>query len=676
MRRGRPNKPNPTPQPALPQPSSDPFVKLPAASAAPFEFSAPTVSTDPDDDIASRFPTIEELSGGAFTSSAVPNHSKSQPPANAAPTAGVDALADDAFALPVQPYRRKGVEALAEDAFKSDSRQSRAAAQIRAALEREKDHIEWVEPIDDRLPSSSSKGDDEQMEERVVKPSEVIARGGIYAQPASSSGHVTSSSQLGHSNSAAPAVASPPDGPSFDMRRKAEESRRIINESKKMLELQWPDTKEPVPERPHMVSVGVNTSPPPSPPRKGRDLQVPPALQPLPSPVMDTPGPGSAGLPSQHLSMQDTQVRSYRPKTPIPSPSKSNSITTKEYMVPTESPRPKSRGGYGGELESSPLGKGLPKQRPQSLYFDNDLEFLRSYDGRRTSPLQKSFTGLSTASQPASVPSTSSDMQAISSHSIPAPDQDLEFLRMKHEEAKVSHNRQSAEHGRELSRTFEHNGRRSSSSGPANPSTTKHSRQTSFGAISKGIMSGKFGEAFRKFEFSSGSIAHETPGKPISESRFRAEKTLAKMAPEQDAVETEESEDWIVETHDLPVKMKQHLSDTRKSSAERDSKATLHPSTRSSIPLATQLPQRVATTTATASKAKLIEQRMKEYLNAQHREKPPPLTADGYGPYVADARAVRNVVEDDENGEVRKIPPSILPKPTVLRRPSLKGSVD
>jgi len=675
MRRGRPNKPNPSPQPA---PSSDPFVKLPAASATPFEFSPPTVSTDPDDDddIASRFPTIEVLSGGAFTSSAVPNHSKSQPPADTAPTAAVEALADDAFALPVQPFRRKGVELLAEDAFKSDGRQSRAAAQIRAAIEREKDHIEWVEPIDDPLPSSSSKVDDEQKEERAVKPSEVIARGGVYAQPSSSSGHIPSSSQLGYSNSAAPAVASSPDGRSFDMRRKAEESRRIINESKKMLELQWPDTKEPVPERPHMVSVGVNTSPPPSPPRKGRDLQVPPALQPLPSPVMNTAEPRSAGLHSQHLSMQDTPIRSYRPKTPVPSPSKPNPIMPKEYMVPAESPRPKSRGGYGGELESVPLGKGLPKQRPQSLYVDNDLEFLRSYDGRRTSPLQKSFTGLSTASQPASVPSTSSDMQAVSSHSIPAPDQDLEFLRMKHEEAKVSQNKQSADHRRELSRSFEHNGRRSSSSGPANPNTTKHSRQTSFGAISKGIMSGKFGEAFRKFEFSSGSIPHETPTKPISESRFRAEKTLAKMSPEQAAVETEESEDWIVETHDLPVKMKQHLSDTRKSSAERDSKAMLHPSNRSGIPLATQLPQRVATTTAATSKAKLIEQRMKEYLDAQHREKPPPLTADGYGPYVADARAVRNVVEDDENGQEKKIPPSILPKPNVLRRPSLKGSVD
>jgi hypothetical protein len=671
MRRGRPNKTStPSPQPVLPAPSSDPFVKLPTSSAAPFEFSPP-VSTDPDDDdVVARFPTIEELSGGAFTSS-VPNRSKSQPPnPKTAPAAAVEALADDAFALPVQPYRKKQVEALADDVFKSEGRQSRAAAQIRAALEREKDQTEWIEPIQDsRLSSSREEGNDGGEDERVVKPSEVIARGGVYTQPSS----------LTHSISAPPAVvASPPDGRSFETRRKVEESRRIINESRKILEEQWPDSQKPLAERPQMVSVGVNTSPPPSPPRKPRDLPVPPAMKPIPAPLMNT-------TESPGFSMQETHVRPSRSKTPIPSPSKPIPISGKEYVVRAESPRPKSRGGYGGELGTSPLGKGLPKQRPQSAYVDNDLEFLRSYDGSRMSPLEKSFTGLSTTSQPASLPSTSSDMQAVTSHPFTS-DQDLEFLRMKDEETKASHHHRlpSEHHRREISRSTHQNGRRSSSSGPANPPvTSKHSRQTSFGAISKGIMSSKFGEAFRKFEFSSGSSTsaphtHDpTPGKPISESRFRAEKTLAKMAPEQVAGEDEEGEDWIVETHELPVKMKQHLSDTRKSSAERDSKAILRPAPVTSMPATAQVPKRARTTNPATSKAKLIEQRMQEYLSAQHREKPPPLTADGYGPYVADARAVRNVVEDeDENGQMRKVPPSVLPKPNILRRPSLKGSVD
>jgi hypothetical protein len=188
-------------------------------------------------------------------------------------------------------------------------------------------------------------------------------------------------------------------------------------------------------------------------------------------------------------------------------------------------------------------------------------------------------------------------------------------------------------------------------------------------------MSGKFGDAFRKFEFNTGPTPHESPTKQISESRFRAEKTLAKAAPEQTAVEDEDGEDWIVETHDLPQKMKKHLSLTRKTPAERDSRAALRPPN-TSVPVA-QVPQRASSAAGGTSKAKAIEQRMKEYLGAQHREKAPPLTAEGYGPYVADARAVRNVLEEEENvAPVKRAPPSVLPKPNVLRRPSLKGSVE
>jgi hypothetical protein len=265
-------------------------------------------------------------------------------------------------------------------------------------------------------------------------------------------------------------------------------------------------------------------------------------------------------------------------------------------------------------------------------------------------------------------------MQAVTSNALP-PDQDLDFLRMKDEETKTSHHRHPSEYRRELSRS-QQNGRRSSSSGPANaPATTKHSRQTSFGAISKGIMSGKFGDAFRKFEFNAGPTPHESSTKQISESRFRAEKTLAKAPPEQVAVEDEDGEDWIVETHDLPQKMKKHLSLTRKTPAERDSRATLR-SPKTSVPVA-QVPQRASSAAGATSKAKAIEQRMKEYLGAQHREKAPPMTAEGYGPYVADARAVRNVLEEEENvAPVKRVPPNILPKPNVLRRPSLKGSVE
>ena len=189
-------------------------------------------------------------------------------------------------------------------------------------------------------------------------------------------------------------------------------------------------------------------------------------------------------------------------------------------------------------------------------------------------------------------------------------------------------------------------------------------------------MSGKFSEAFRKFEgFSS---LHDNK---VSESRFRAEKTLARRSPEEEAIEDEEGEDWRVETHDIPVKMKQHLSDTRRISAERETRPPavilggVAGVAGASKPQ--NIPNRAISGTTGVAKAKMIQQRMNEYLNSQNKEKPPPLTADGYGPYISDARAIRNPVEEEEKTrKVSKGPPGVLPKPNILRRPSLKGSVD
>jgi len=642
MRRGRPVKPTPSPQPVQPAPivsTSDPFVKLgPSASAVQFEF---TTSSD-DDDIASRYPTIEELSGGEFTSVV---RSKSQPPLKASPPSEeVTALADDAFALPVQPYhRKKEVDALADIAFKTEQKPS-PAAQIRAALEREPSQVEYVN-LTSRSPAQVSSGDEE--DERVLKPSEVIARGGIYANPPP------------HSTSAPPKMISsitPAERSletrNFELRRKAEESRRIIDESRKILDEQWPDTEVPVPERPKMVSVGVNTSPPPSPPMKPIDIQrarTPSQFHhsvPSPAPVERL----SPGI--QRFTLEETELRAYHTKSPLPSPAKVS--PKKEYMQP-ETMRPSSRSGHPEQVRS-PLGKGLPKARPQSLYV-NDIDFLRSHDDSPTL-LQKSQTGGSTPSQPTSLPSTSSDLQHLDS------EHDLEYLRMKDEELKAQElkalSRQvSNEPKRQSSKTSQRalsSHRRSSSSGP---SSQNHSRQTSLGTLSKGIRHGKFSDAFRKFE----GFSHHDP--KLSESRFRAEKTLAKRSPEEEALGDEEGqgEDWKVETHDLPVQMKQHLHETRRISAERDSRPIITSSGEVSAPRST----------ASGARARAIQQRMNEYLSAQNKEKPPPLTADGYGPYISSARAVRNPVEEKEE-HVK--PPGVLPKPLALRRPSLKGSVE
>lgn len=347
--------------------------------------------------------------------------------------------------------------------------------------------------------------------------------------------------------------------------------------------------------------------------------------------------------------MQETEVRPPRTKSPLPSPAK---ISPQKDYILTESPRPLSRGAYHLEASRSPLGKGLPKQRPQSLYLNNDIEFLRTYDVKDPAPLERSHTGLSTASQPASLPSSDNNNQVDS-------EMDLEYLRIKDDESK-RHGRQVSDNlHREQSADHSHpKDRRSSSSGPTGQ---KHSRQTSLGALSKGIMSGKFGDAFRKFESFN---QHDVK----SDSRLRAEKTLAKLTPEEEALADEDGEDWRVETHDIPVKMRQHLSDTRRMSAERDGKP-------SSTPFGDSRPRdgpaRIVTTN---TKARMIQERMNDYLNAQTQEKPPPLTADGYGPYISDARVRRNPV--DEEKEARAKAPSVMPKPSVLRRPSLKGSVD
>ena len=625
---------------------------------AHFEFTSPTE----EDELSSRFPPIEELSGGAFTSS-LTARSVSQSPKKVS-TEEVDALADDAFALPVQPYRRHEVATLADDAFKFE--RATPAQTIKAALEREKNNTEWVEPIEKA--ASSSDENEEEEEERVVKPSEVIARGGVYATQ-------THTTVAPHTVSAPTIVASPPvmvpetrvpDIRNKELLRKAEQSRRIIDESRKILDQQWPDTKEPVPERPKMITIGVNTSPPPSPPpvKKPKEIQKPPSVIILPSPPVQLTEPPSRtpNFSATQFIMQETEVRALPPRsrTPGPSPSKS---PQKDYIVP-DPQRPKSRAGYF-ESGSSPLGKGHPKQRPLSLYVDNDIEFLRSYDGKPT-PLERSFTGLSTSSQPASLPSNTSEtvMPVVPPHVD--SEQDLDFLRMKDEEGK-SLTRQISDHfhdhiHREPSREQHNNGQRSSSSGP----NVKHSRQTSLGVLSKGIMSGKFGEAFRKFE----GRGHHEP--KTSESRLRAEKTLARAPPEEAAVDDEEGEDWRVETHEIPTKLKRHLSERRRISSERP-RAPVGPTV---VTASQNISQR-----AGPAKAKLIQERMNEYLSSQTREPPPPLTAEGYGPYINEARAIRNPADKEEihqpvERKGTKSAPNVLPKPPVLRRPSLKGVVD
>ena len=132
-------------------------------------------------------------------------------------------------------------------------------------------------------------------------------------------------------------------------------------------------------------------------------------------------------------------------------------------------------------------------------------------------------------------------------------------------------------------------------------------------------------------------------------------------------MEDKEDKDWRIETHEIPVKMRQHLSDTRRVSAERETRPNL------GNPKPNVVLQRVATS---SSKAKLIQQRMNDYLNAQNKEKAPPLTADGYGPYISDARAVRNLVEEEDANGRKGRPPGVPTKPNILRRPSLKGSVE
>ena len=353
--------------------------------------------------------------------------------------------------------------------------------------------------------------------------------------------------------------------------------------------------------------------------------------------------------------MQETELRPPRSKTPLPS---SFSMEATEIRAPIsqskiplstpsklsprpESPRPGSRADRHAEGAMSSLGKETPKPRPKSLYVDSDLEFLRSYDGKHPLPLESAHTGLSTASHPGSLPSTPSELPHVES------EQDLDFLRHKDEEGKPLYQRHTSEHQTRLS----------SSSAACAP---KHTRQTSLGALSKGIVSSKFVDAFRKFE---GFSHHETK---VSDSRLRAEKTLAKAAPEEVASADEEIGDWKVESHDVPVKVTRHLKETRKISKERESRSTVGEGE-----VVAPTPHRPAAT----STARLIQQRMNEYLNAQHNEKPPPLTAEGYGPYISDARAVRNRTED---GDVKSgsIGPSVLPKPSALRGPSLKGSVE
>src|ERR1700737_1520312 len=140
----------------------------------------------------------------------------------------------------------------------------------------------------------------------------------------------------------------------------------------------------------------MTESPPSLPKKSSKEVLRPQPFMTLPSPKLHAQDAKlSPGLSRQRftlqeaevkssgrLALQETEVRPARSKSPLPSPAK---ISPQKEYLRADSPRPASRGHDGRSL----LGKGHPKPRPQSLYVENDLEFLRSYDGKYPAPLEK-----------------------------------------------------------------------------------------------------------------------------------------------------------------------------------------------------------------------------------------------------------------------------------------------
>ena len=387
---------------------------------------------------------------------------------------------------------------------------------------------------------------------------------------------------------------------------------------------------QPTPQRPNMVSTGIQTSPAPSPaPPKYPDVNQRPVWR-VPSPKNHHRSLSQTGMKDQQSSKLSSKPELTLPPRPSLLESHRSKSQTATLTIPRspassrpslESQRPSAL-DIGDAIGRSKSANSRP--RPTSVHVSSNLEYLRDRElsARSSNPPDTSKP------LPSAAPLDSDseiDGNRITSN--------VEFLRSM--ESDESQNHKSH--------------RRSSSQ-------SKHSKRSSLPTISlshtKSIVKGKFGDAFRRFE----SNSKDEPTTPQDQLIDRSGTNLTPIAGSEATGGASDDERAIDETEDLPPEVRRELERRRLSQEEKRVAEA-----------AAEYRRRLAEQgdggkgKAGPTRASTIQNRVKELLD-DSKHVTTTRTAEGYGKYT------------DEQKELPPRPEEVSRRPLISRKPITKPS--
>ncbi|KAF2455742.1 hypothetical protein BDY21DRAFT_288811 [Lineolata rhizophorae] len=428
---------------------------------------------------------------------------------------------------------------------------------------------------------------------------------------------------------------------------------------------------QPTPQHPVMVSTGTGASPPtsPDPSHKVPDYNSRPIYRfPPPdapskgprkssqtrAPGADDPRTSSSSLPKSYSpALKPEGFVGSRPAMLDLHRSQSATNTLNIPKSPASS-RPSLEGSRPSTLDlTDPIGRSKSanssRPRPSSVHVESNLDYLRDREAASASRSRPSGSVLSHLdSRPGSDHRKSTD----SFNEEKNIESNVDFLRAM-----------------EGDDTGKRKDKRSNSGG----SRHGHSKRTSMPSISlsgtKGIIRGKFGDAFRRFEANANNDVNGSPEPSplidVSGSRDHDRNTLTPIAGSEATGDLSDDDFAIHEAEGLPPEMRRELERRRLSEEE---KRVADAAAEYRRRVAEQGAGRSAAGPAPMgpSKASMVQNRVKQLLE-DSEEKQPTRTAEGYGRYTdVPTKPLQHQLSSSQER-----PPAALParKPTVGRAP-------
>ncbi|OQN97540.1 hypothetical protein B0A48_16694 [Cryoendolithus antarcticus] len=366
-------------------------------------------------------------------------------------------------------------------------------------------------------------------------------------------------------------------------------------------------------------------------------------------PVWKVPDHGRSA--SQPRAREISQVASSSLQAPSQRPSLLNVNRSKSQtstVTTVASSRPSLEAGRPSQLdvEDDSLHRARsaqPRTRPNSSYVTSNLDFLRDHELSRksSSEARKSLDRRRSQQSSPRLGPAAGDEITVEDKNI---DNDLDFLRRTEEPDAVKRRHSRKE------------------------SSSQHKKRLSIPSISgaKNMFAGRFGDAFKRFEQSSGDESKDPPRTPDREDI--PDRRMLSPVPASEATSDSPSR-ALDESQELPPDMRRELE--RRRLAEEEERVTA---------AAAEYRARVAangTGGAPPSRADAIKKRVQDILD-EGRKSPAPVrkTAEGYGRFTdAPQRVPTEMLET--SAAATSLPPrtTSLPKPQPVPTPDTYTSL-